>query len=164
MRKKTNDSEIVKLLSSPFIAALNVQSKMIDKYIETVKKIAFGSSDTEEGEGKSGKTSVLKFIINRFAKKGDDDMEKVEQEIEVPLISLISIPALTMKQVTVDLALEVNPSDSELNSVKATSKGGRPSDPTAKYIIKMIAEREAPAAGMNKLTEIMANSMEPMKV
>jgi len=164
MRKKTNDSEIVKLLSSPFIAALNVQSKMIDKYIDTVKKIAFGSSDTEGGEGKSGKTSVLKFIINRFAKKGDDDMEKVEQEIEVPLISLISIPALTMKQVSVDLALEVNPSDSELNSVKATSKRGRPSDPTAKYIIKMIAEREAPAAGMNKLTEIMANSMEPMKV
>ncbi len=163
MEKQTKDSEIVKLLSSPFIAALSVQSKMIDKYIETVKNLAFGNSN-EDGREQNGKTSVLKVLFNRLIKKGEDDIEQVEQEVEAPLISLVSVSALTMKQVTVDLSLEVNPNDPELKTVKATSKRSRPSDPTAKYDIKMIAEREPQAAGMEKLTEIMAKSMEPVKV
>ncbi len=163
MEGQTNDSQMLKLLSDPFTTAMDVQSKMFDKYFTTVKKLAYGESDKKGNR----KAEVLKININRLIRGEDSSkkkgkiettpkIEKVEQEVEVPLISLVKIPALTMKQVQVDLVLGV---DTELKSVKLVGGKNQSTDFLPKYTIKMTADREEEAEGMKILTQIMTESV-----
>ncbi len=175
IEKHIHTSAIVKLMSHPFVAAMKVQSKMVDKYLETVKKLAYKDEiqlQAQPKKQKPRKTNVLKFLINRiFRSKTNDTVEKVTQKIQVPPISLVKVPALTVKEVSAHFALEISSSsafetnfeDQISDAAKLTTTQSRSTDATPKYTMKMTARRQEPTAGMSKLTEIMANTMKPIE-
>ncbi len=159
LKKQKNDSQIVKLLSHPFIAAIDVQSKMIDKYLETIERLAFGNG-SEGDSGASRKTKTLNFSVDQLIRRQEGGgVIREKQKMEVPLISLVKIPALTMKEIKINLILGVNPNDPEVGDVRLSTRKSRSTDVTPKYTIDMHADREEPAPGMYKLLEVMADSI-----
>jgi hypothetical protein len=161
--KEDEMSSIGRYISLPFMAALEAQDKMIDKYLETVKKIAW-----EDGK-ENGKTNLLKFFVNKIFKKGNGNVETRKMEVEAPLLSLVKIPALTMKRVTVDLNLQLKDLEGKAVSLVSNDTVQKsPDQPSNKNSsdsnYKIHAEREGEAAGMSKLIDILSKSMDPIDV
>lgn len=168
------------LICGPIIAAARGQQELTQVYIDTVMKLAY------EGDGKDRKTNILSFEMERPVEKPDGTIEKKSYTINAPLISLVPIPAFTMDELTVDFNMEVKEtgltqdqtksdvestvafksvfglSASITGSVTSDSLHKRETDNSATLTIHARAVQQPPSEGMEKLTSLLSQMMEPM--
>lgn len=106
--------------------------------------------------------------------------------LNVPLISLVPLPAFTMDEVTVDFDMQVTENNvdtstetksitntdsfnfwgcsaSVTGTVSANNSHTRTTDNTAKYSIHARAVQQPPSEGMEKLTSLFAESIQPIE-
>ena len=98
------------LVCQPIVAVAEGQSELCKAYIDQLFKLAAETMpDFEKGE--TAKEKVVKFKFNRTVV--DDETGEVKTmpvEVKAPLLSLVSVPAFTMDEATVDFSMEVKES------------------------------------------------------
>lgn len=169
------------LISKPFVAAALSQQELSAIYVDTVLKLAY-----KDGKGDDQTANTLDLTLQRPVIKDGGEMSSAEVKVNAPLLSLIPLPALTMDEVTVDFNMEVKTnemSSSETKSdasskvsfkswfglnaeitgnVTSDSQHKRQSDSSATYTVHARAIQQPPAEGMQKLTSLLSNIMEPI--
>lgn len=174
------------LIGSPFIAAAKAQQELTATYVETVLGLAYGAKKNENNENK---VNTLDLTIDRpVILENENKVEKREFTVSAPILSLVPIPAFTMDEVVVDFEMEVK--NSELNTenkntsvestvgynsfwglsasikgnITANSEHKRETDTSATYKIHARAVQHPAASGMEKLTDLLTQTMEPIVV
>ena len=111
--------------------------------------------------------------------------------VKAPVLGLVPVPALLIETVDVDFSMEINSVVAEKTSsekegdVEAEAGGGiglwhasvkahgrvatqrentRSTDKTAKYDVRVHAAQQPPTEGMSKLMDLLASTVEPMKI
>lgn len=180
------------LIGTPFIAAAKAQQELTATYVETVWDLAYGKdSETKKDHSNSenNKVNTLNLTIERPVISEDGSkVSKQSFTVSAPILSLVPVPAFTMDEVVVDFNMEVKNSEvstehkskgveSNLDykswwglsagikgSVSSDSEHKRETDTSATYKIHARAVQQPPAAGMDKLTDLLAQTMEPIIV
>lgn len=167
------------LICGPIIAAAKGQQELTAVYLDGVKKLAFD---------KDNQTNTLNFKYKRPVIGQDKTVTTQECEIDAPLISLVPLPAFTMDELTVDFNMEVKSSEmkddktheeasstvsynswfgldaSITGNVTSDSEHRRQTDSSATYRVHARAVQQPPSEGMEKLTALFAQAMEPIVV
>lgn len=175
------------LIGSPFIAAAKAQQDLSDTYVEGVWKLAYGTQEKDTVEKNKPNINTLNLSFDRpVISEQDGTVSTQKFSVNAPILSLVPVPAFTMDEVVVDFEMEVKNSETsskkshqELNSnvnyksvfglgasitgsVTADSEHKRETDTSATYKIHARAVQHPPAAGMNKLTDLLTHAMEPI--
>ncbi|MEO1584002.1 MAG: DUF2589 domain-containing protein [Planctomycetota bacterium] len=169
------------LIGGPMTAAVSAQMDLSEAMIASVFRLAFT-------DGKAGDTRKLNMSFNRPVV--DEDSGTISTQnvtIDAPLLGLVPIPSLLIDTVTVDFTMEVNAATSSKQETdasleidaeakylffKASMKGKvsthrentRSTDNSAKYNVHVQARQQPAAEGMNKLMDLMASAVDPIKV
>lgn len=169
------------LISKPFVAAALSQQELSAIYVDTVLKLAY-----KDGKGDDQTANTLDLTLQRPVIKEGGEMSTTEVKVNAPLLSLVPLPALTMDEVTVDFNMEVKTNEMSSSETKADvstkvsykswfglsaditgnvtsdSQHKRQSDSSATYTVHARAIQQPPADGMQKLTSLLSNIMEPI--
>ncbi len=173
------------LIGTPFIAAAKAQQELTATYVETVWDLAYGKKTDKDDK----KINTLDLTIERPIISQDGSTAEVKEfKVSAPILSLVPVPAFTMDEVVVDFDMEVKNSEisTEKNSegikstlgyksfwgVSASIKGNvtadsehkRETDTSATYKIHARAVQHPAASGMEKLTDLLTQAMEPIMV
>lgn len=173
------------LIGTPFIAAAKAQQELTATYVETVWDLAYGKKTDKNDK----KVNTLDLTIERpIISKDGSKVDIKEFKVSAPILSLVPVPAFTMDEVVVDFDMEVKNSEisNEKNSegikstlgyksfwgVSASIKGNvtadsehkRETDTSATYKIHARAVQHPAASGMEKLTDLLTQAMEPIIV
>lgn len=173
---------IEQLICAPILAVAQGQSQLCRVYLDYLYELAF----EKDGDGKSDKTRVIKFNLNRTIITPEGDVKVQPITVEAPLLSLVPVPSFTMDETTVRFTMEVKEvSTSKITSasdvsasssfslwgfkanvsgkVTTSSENTRSSDHSAKYEIYARAVQQQPTEGMAKLTQLFASVIEPVE-
>lgn len=180
---------IESLIGGPFLAAAKVQQQLAATYVDTVMKLAYKETETEDKK-KAQETNILSFEVPRPVineKNGETSVTVENMQINAPLLALVQIPSFQMDEVTVDFDMEVKTSDMKSDETKADvsstvnfkswfglnasitgnvssdSVHKRESDSSATYKIHARAIQQPPSEGMAKLTSLLTQAMEPLR-
>ncbi len=173
------------LIGTPFIAAAKAQQELTATYVETVWDLAYGKKTDKPDK----KVNTLDLTIERpIISKDGSKVENKKFTVSAPILSLVPVPAFTMDEVVVDFDMEVKNSEisNEHNSegikstigyksfwglsasikgnVTADSEHKRETDTSATYKIHARAVQHPAASGMEKLTDLLTQAMEPIIV
>ena len=172
------------LICQPIIEAAKGQMALCRVYIETLFELAF---DNPSADPKDRVTRVIPFKFDRLIiDKVTGQTTTKQMELNVPLISLVPLPAFTMDEISVDFNMEIKESTVDTSSshqdfgttesfsfwgmdaqvtgnISADSSHTRNTDNSAKYSIHAHAIQQPPSEGMAKLTSLFAASMEPIE-
>lgn len=172
---------IESLICAPIIAAAKGQQELTAVYIDGIKKLAY----TDET---SKTTNTLDFQFQRPVVGADKKVVPQTCKVSAPLLSLVPVPAFTMDELTVDFDMEIKNSElqddkthkdasstvkynswfgldaSITGNVSSDSEHRRQTDSSATYKIHARAVQQPPAEGMEKLTSLFAQAMEPIVV
>ncbi len=170
------------LIGTPFIAAAKAQQELTATYVETVWDLAYGKKTDK-------KVNTLDLTIERpIISKDGSKVDVKEFKVSAPILSLVPVPAFTMDEVVVDFDMEVKNSEistektstgiestigyksfwgvsaSIKGNVTADSEHKRETDTSATYKIHARAVQHPAASGMEKLTDLLTQAMEPIMV
>lgn len=168
------------LVCQPILEVAKGQLALCRVYIDQLFELAYiDPNDPEKG------TRTISFTFDRLIIDKVTGKETTKtMTLNVPLISLVPMPAFTLDETTVDFNMEVkestvdtNDSSSSITStesfnfwgcsatitgtVSANDSHTRNTDNTAKYTIHARAVQQPPTEGMAKLTSLFASSIEP---
>lgn len=179
------------LIGAPLMAACDAQVRLANATADFIQHVGFTAADAD------GKTEVrtVSFKFNRPAPgttAGADGTQPTELvELDVPLLSIVKIPALSITKVDVTFDMEVKNSEQykETDDKQAAleAEGGgqigpfslkvkvsgsiaqhkehtRSSDQTAKYHVEVHAVDDGMPEGLARVLDIMAQSVAPKKV
>lgn len=171
--------DISELISAPLIGALNANYKMQNATANFIKNNCFELDD----DGKL-QAIMLKFGYKYPINKQDGKIENIESSIHAPLISIINIPNLAVKKVTVHFNMEVKTTTLEseksstdigaeigsksiwspisakiTGSISSSEKNQRSTDTSSRYTIHIEAGDTAQAEGLSRLIDILNNSI-----
>lgn len=173
---------IEQLICAPILAVAQGQSQLCRVYLDYLYELAF----EKDGDGKSDKTRVIKFNLNRTIITPEGDVKVQPITVEAPLLLLVPVPSFTMDETTVRFTMEVKEvSTSKITSasdvsasssfslwgfkanvsgkVTTSSENTRSSDHSAKYEIYARAVQQQPTDDMAKLTQLFASVIEPIE-
>lgn len=181
---------IGQLICTPFIEIAKGQMELCEVYVKTLFQLAYEEpGNAKFGDDSTGnKTRMLKFTYKRAViDEVTGEVSTPEFEINAPLLALVPIPALTMNDASVTFDMEVNIATSENRSttesldtnvsfgfwgIKSNISGKISNSDTsaysktqkATYTITAHAIQQPAAEGMSKLTALLAETMEPIKI
>lgn len=181
---------IGQLICTPFIELAKGQAELCDVYIDTLFRLAFEKPDDVKynDAGTGNNTRILKFAYDRPVINESTQTEETKNfVINVPLLSLVPIPAFLIDSADVNFNMEVNIATEEKKESSASAgtnvkfgfwkmsgniegKVSSSSNITntrsqkATYTITAHASQQPAAEGMSKLTALLAETMEPLKV
>ncbi len=172
---------IESLICKPMVAAAQGQQELRGVYIDGMKKFAYKEDSNSE-------INTLEFTYERPIINPDDSQgEPIKATIKAPLLSLIPVPAFTMDETTVDFNMEVKEMDmadskthedtsdtvnySSWFDVKCSITGkvtpdkecNEQKDSSATDAIHARAVQQPSEEGMEKLTALLSQAMEPIK-
>lgn len=178
---------IGQLICAPFVEMARGQAELCEVYIQTLFRIAFNdSAKAKFGDKGENQTRILKFAYTRpVVDEVTGTVSKEDFEIDVPLLSLVPIPAFTMNSADVKFDMEVNIANTQNNTtttdletnvkfgfwgvsgnisgkVSNTSTGTYSNTQKATYSIAVHAVQQPATEGMSKLTSLLAETMEPI--
>lgn len=175
------------LICQPFIEVSKGQQALIDVYLDTIEKLAFDNNNAQSGESTEKSARTLDFTLERPVQQQDGSLTTQKEKISAPLLSLVPVPALLIDDVSVNFSVEIKSQeiDEKNNDTKGTTSAGykgwgfsanitgevssstrtqRTTDSSARYDISVRASQQPSTEGMNKLAEILASSIQPIKV
>jgi hypothetical protein len=160
------------LISAPLISAANSQGQLAMVTADFIQKVGI----TQNGEVR---TVEFKY------EDTNEDGETIQKKLDVPLLSVVNIPSLSVKSVDVNFTMEVktqsvDKSSTESNTKVEASYGGswwcpvkckmsgsvatksentRSSDKSAKYDIKVCARDDGMPEGLSRVLDIISGSI-----
>lgn len=168
------------LVCQPILEVAKGQLALCRVYIDQLLELAYiDPNDPDKG------TRTITFTFDRLIVDKVTGKETTKpMTLNVPLISLVPMPAFTMDETTVDFNMEVKESTVDTSdsssgfsttesfnfwgcsasitgNVSANNSHTRSTDNTAKYTIHARAVQQPPTEGMAKLTSLFASSIEP---
>lgn len=168
------------LVCQPILEVAKGQLALCRVYIDQLLELAYvDPNDTSKG------TRTVSFTFDRLIIDKVTGKETTKtMTLNVPLISLVPMPAFTMDEATVDFNMEVKEATVDTNdssssfsttesfdfwgcsasitgNISANNSHTRSTDSTAKYTIHARAVQQPPTEGMAKLTSLFASSIEP---
>lgn len=179
------------LIGGPLSAACDAQVKLAKATADFIQVIGFSEPATQGG-AVTTRTASFRFKRPVDAPAGQKDkFFEEEVELEVPLLALVKVPALSITTVDVTFDMEVKSSfaehsstdmsasaslDASLNygifkakvhiqgSVSTHKDNTRTSDNSAKYHVAVHAEDKGMPEGLARVLDILQSSVAPRKV
>lgn len=183
------------LIGAPLTAACDLQIKLANATADFIRIVGFMPPEAGDGKPTIGDIRIASFKFDRPVKPvtaDDNDPVKMETvSLDVPLLSILNIPALTIKTVDITFDMEVKASESSkastdtsasleaegklgwgLFSAKINVKGSvashkentRSSDQSAKYHVAVHASDTGMPEGMARVMDILAQAIQPTKI
>jgi hypothetical protein len=163
---------VEELISAPLIAAANSQGKLAMITADFIQKV---------GVKESGDIRTVEFKYEDTNENGETSQKK----LDVPLLSIINIPSLSVKSVDVGFTMEIKTQSMDKSSVESNTKveatyGGswwcpakvkmsgsvatksentRSTDKSAKYDIKVSARDDGMPEGLSRVLDIISGSI-----
>ena len=98
LQRNSQVMDLKRLIASPLIATLEADAMTTDSYIKFLKEVAF----EEDHNGGLGKLRTFTFQYYQNEKGG-----KSLKNVQIPVISLIPIPLLQIKEATFDFDIKI---------------------------------------------------------
>lgn len=187
------------LIGSPLDAACKSQIKLANATENFIKVVGFEPKDDKSGEPDYNKTRTAQFKFKRpvqsatSSQQNSDEgkIEEEEVEIEVPLLSIVNVPNLSIQTVDITFDMEVKSSTSTTEShdkeagFKASAQIGwgcfsasmsahgsisshkehtRSSDNSAKYHVEVHAADRGMPEGLSRVMDILQSAAAPKNV
>lgn len=178
------------LIAAPLAASIKAQHQLGHEMINFVNMLAFGEGGAKTGG--SGKDIVkIEMDLDRPVIDDKGNISTHTVSVAPPVLALVPIPALLINTVDITFSMEIHTVDTSKSttnaSVSATAKGGvdtpfynaslevtgkmstqrentRSTDKTAKYDVSVHASQQEPTEGMAKLMDLLASTVEPIKI
>jgi hypothetical protein len=173
------------LISQPLLAAAKAQGQLSNVTQQFIKDVGL------EGDGSGGytaRTVDFKFKSPVTDKKGNTTL--ADNDLNVPLLSIVNVPNLSVKKATVDFSMEVKSSSQDTTSAKTDanvsthakysawwspvsvemtasvstsnkSESVRKTDNSAKYDVHVEARDDGPPEGLMKVLDILNSAIVP---
>lgn len=161
------------LISAPLVAAANSNLSLAKATYDFIEEV---------WRDKDGKPRMLQFPLQRPSEVGGVD----NVEVNAPFAALIETPNLMVRSVDINFTMEVKDTsqhtdsttvkvDTEFSatgvwwsakltgSLSTTSSNTRSSDQSAKYEVRVRAEQAQATEGMNRLAQVFASCIDPIK-
>lgn len=180
------------LIGGPLTAACDAQIKLANATANFIKYVGF-LPPADPSKGGVGETRLAQFSFKRPVADPADATKTIDENvsIEVPLLAIVKIPALSISKVDITFDMEVKSSfaskESEDKSGKfsADMKAGwgpfsinvhlegsvathkentRTSDNSAKYHVQVLAEDTGMPEGLSRVLDILQTSIQPRVV
>jgi len=159
------------LIAAPLVASAKAQGQLAMITADFIEEVGFDEN---------GKVEYVEFSYEMV--NADGDSTNTEVSLSVPLIAIVNVPSLSVKEVTIDFEMEIKTStsserSSEVNlsakvsagwltgrasfegSVGTSKQTKRSTNQTATYTINVNA-RDDPPEGLSKVLDILAASVE----
>jgi hypothetical protein len=171
------------LIGGPLKAACSAQTLLAKASSDFIKDVGLN----DDGKGNlSARTADFSFEKPVQDAAGNTTMQKTD--LRVPLLSMVNVPALSVKEAEVRFTMEVKSSTSakttsdtkaELTahakynaglfscdvtvhgSVANHSENSRKSDNSAKYDVKVVARDDGPPEGLMKVLDMLNDAIAP---
>ncbi len=185
------------LIGGPLMATCDAQVKLANATADFIKVVGFLPPGKDAKPGDVGDIRTAKFRFNRPAgtqstadpKTGEIATESVE--LEVPLLVLVKVPALSVNMVDITFDMEVKNSETDKSSLDASATLGveasagwgpfsvkvnfsgtvashkentRSTDQSAKYHVQVRAEDKGMPEGLARVLDIIQSSIAPKSV
>lgn len=159
---------IEELVSAPLIAAATSQAKLAALTADFIQKV---------GVKNNGEVNTVNFSYKSKKEDGTD----VENTIEVPILSIINVPSLSVKKAEVEFTMEVKAQSIDKSATEASvsteascsawwspwsvkvsgsvttkSEHTRSTDKSAKYDIKVEARDDGMPEGLARVLDMLA--------
>jgi len=173
------------LISQPLLAAAKAQGQLSNVTQQFIKDVGL---EGDEGSGYTARTVDFKFKSPVTDKKGNTTLK--DNDLNVPLLSIVNVPNLSVKKATVDFSMEVKSSSQDTTtaqtdanvstkakysawwspvSVEMTasvstsnkSESVRKTDNSAKYDVHVEARDDGPPEGLMKVLDILNSAIVP---
>jgi len=171
------------LIAAPLLAACEAQMILAKTAADFIDKVGM---NTDANGNKTART--VDFAMSRPVQQTDGTMKQELVNIQAPLLALVHVPALIIKEVTIDFEMEVRSSSTEKSgldtkaameasgtanwgfarasvkvqgSVSSHKESTRTSDTRAKYTVHVEARDDGPPEGLSRLLDIMAQAVTP---
>lgn len=172
---------IGELIANPLIAAAQAQGKLAGVTEQFIEEVGL------EKDGEKLKARTVEFgydVPVQNPKTGDVSVEK--RNLNVPLLSIVNTPNLSVKNVTVDFDMTVKSSTEHKDSTEAKvstkasysawwspvkasmtasvankSENTRKTDNSARYTVHVEARDDGAPEGLMKVLDILHESMKP---
>lgn len=176
------------LIGGPLQAACDAQVSLANATADFIRQVGFN----EDG-------SQVKMVSFSFTRPGENaitsptgtDYGQERVEMNVPLLTLVNTPALSIKRVNITFDMEVKNTTSEKSSqdmsaqasaeasfgfgcfkakvnisgsVSSHKENTRSSDTSAKYHVEVFAEDSGMPEGMHRLYDILQSAISPEKI
>lgn len=173
------------LICTPFIELAKGQAQLCEVYVQTLFKLAY-MDPNKAASGEDNSTRALQFTYTRpVVDETNGTVTPTQFSIDAPLLSLVPVPAFTLDSADVNFNMEVNIANTKTDdtsssldtnvsfgfwkvkgsiSGKVSSKSTMTSSSSNKatYSISAHAIQHPAAEGMEKLTSLLAETMEPI--
>lgn len=183
------------LIGGPLKAACDAQTMLANATAEFIDTVGLLHETTGTGESATTttKTRTAKFIYTRPKEGAEPDkttgiIPSEIVELEVPMLAIVKVPALSVKKVDITFDMEVKSSFAETNkigtkidtetsigykkfgfssnvkingSVSASKENTRSSDNSAKYHIAVLAEDDGMPEGLSRVLDMMQDAIAP---
>ncbi len=174
------------LIGGPLVAACEAQVTLAKAAASFIDEV--GMNTAADGS-KTART--VDFSMNRPSTQQDGTIVQESVELSAPLLAIVNVPSLSVKNVTIDFEMEVKSSFSAKESsdksasVEASASGGwgpvkasvkisgsvsshkestRSSDNRAKYTVHVEARDDGPPEGLSRLLDMMAEAVAPKAI
>ena len=171
------------IIAAPLLAACEAQMILAKSTADFIDKVGM---NTDANGNKTART--VEFAMSRPVAQADGSMRQESVNIQAPFLALVNVPALTVKEVTIDFEMEVKSSSTEKSSldtkasmeasgnanwgfarasvkvqgsVSSHKESTRTSDTRAKYTVHVEARDDGPPEGLSRLLDIMAQAVAP---
>ncbi|MFV0362188.1 MAG: DUF2589 domain-containing protein [Suipraeoptans sp.] len=180
-RNKLNSQVMAlrQLISAPLIATLDADAMTTRSYIDFLREVAF-ERDTTDGETGLGKLRTFTFQYTQ-----SEGGRRIVKSVQIPVISLIPIPLLQIKEAVFDFEIKIldavsevkedsysfdeqsiNEDDDSPVSMRASlapqsgsSKNQKDHSQTANMKVKVVMHQADMPSGLANLLSLSANNM-----
>ncbi len=163
------------LIAGPLMAACHAQGQLANLTSQFINDVGIDSDENV----RMVNLSYDETYIEKGAGEDPDKTMVQKKNISVPFLSIVNIPSLRIKQVTIDFEMEVKQQTSSTQNTEASStvkvKGNwfvkasftgsvstskqstRNTDNSAKYTVHVEAVDDGPPEGLSKVLTILSN-------
>lgn len=163
---------IEELISAPLIAAATSQAKLAMVTADFIKNVGIKSDN-----------SGIQTVDFRYIDQ-DEKGDPIEKKLEVPLLSIINVPSLSVKEVDIEFTMEVKAQTRDESSsqnkvgfeagfsskfspwsckmtgeVTTKSENTRSTDKSAKYDVKVKARDDGPPEGLSRVLNMLNDAV-----
>ncbi len=114
--RENNSMYLYQLVGAPIMSMIHAESQAMQASMDFIQKLGFEETDGNKDSNNFGK---LREITFRYSKM-DGAGERVDVQVSVPLLSLIPIPMLQIKEADMEMYIKVV--DIELNTNPKSTK------------------------------------------
>ncbi len=180
------------LIAAPFAASTKAQIQLGKAMIEFINLLAYGKEGMAVAPGgESEEVKTLRMKLERPVIDADGKITTNTVTVAPPILGLVPIPSLLIETVDVNFSMEIHAVTAEkatdsasveakaeahadlgiyggsvtvTGKVSAQRENTRSTDKTAKYDITVHAAQQDPTEGMAKLMDLLASTVEPLKI